>query len=175
METSQTALQFLALAQSEGIEYFCYNNENGEDIYYTGATQEFFDQKEQSICNDPDLESREAIDEKINEWIEESGFTLLEDEFEINYYDDNVVEYAGGEYLVIDDYTANQLWEQSLDNYLEECIYPELSGSLSQYFDDEKWKIDARMDGRGHSLSSYDGNEYNETVQGESFCIFRIN
>ena len=47
------------------------------------------------------------------------------------------------------------------------------------YFDEEKWKRDARYDGRGHSLSSYDGAEYYETVffdgQNIDFYIYRIN
>jgi len=39
------------------------------------------------------------------------------------------------------------------------------------YFDDEKWKNDARMDGRGHSLSSYDGCE----IDVADLVMFRIN
>ena len=65
-----------------------------------------------------------------------------------------------------------------LDSYIEECITPEIDklevGNLSAYikFDEEMWKRDARMDGRGHSLSSYDGNE--EELDG-GFYAFRIN
>lgn len=86
-------------------------------------------------------------------------------------YNENNFEYGSKEYLVCTDEEADDLWEESLDNYLEECIYPELSGNLSNYFDEESWKRDARYDGRGHSLSSYDGNE--EEVDG--FYIYRIN
>ena len=50
---------------------------------------------------------------------------------------------------------------------------------MRYYFDDEKWKRDARFDGRGHSLSSYDGAEHYETVffdgQNIDFYIYRIN
>ena len=90
-------------------------------------------------------------------------------------YDENTFEYGTQEFLVVTDDEADELWEESLDNYLEECIYPELTGNLSSYFDDEKWKRDAKYDGRGHSLSSYDGNENEETVNGETFYIYRTN
>lgn len=79
------------------------------------------------------------------------------------------------DYLVLTDEEADERWEESLDNYLQECIYPELTGNLQNYFDDEKWKRDARYDGRGHSLSSYDGNENEETVEGITFYIYRQN
>lgn len=87
----------------------------------------------------------------------------------------------GGEYAVGTDAEADAAWDASLDSYIEECITPELDkleiGNLSAYvkFDEEMWKRDARMDGRGHSLSSYDGDENEETVGGETYYIFRIN
>jgi hypothetical protein len=101
-------------------------------------------------------------------------------EIEVSSYDENIFEAEGGEYLVVTDEEADELWEESLDSYLEECIYPELQGNLQNYFDDEKWKSDARYDGRGHSLSGYDGNENKETVtdkngNSETFYIFRTN
>lgn len=43
------------------------------------------------------------------------------------------------------------------------------------YFDDEKWKQDARYDGRGHSLSHYDGEENYEEVDRETYYIYRQN
>jgi len=97
------------------------------------------------------------------------------EELTVSGYDDNIVEYGNEEYLVVDDSTADELWEESLDNYLEECIYPDLAGHLKNYFDDEAWKRDARHDGRGHSLSGYDGHENEETVNEETFYIYRTN
>lgn len=91
------------------------------------------------------------------------------DEIDSNCYS------ANNNYMVCTDSEADEKWEESLDSYLEECIYPELSGNLAQYFDDEKWKIDERFDGRGHSLSSYDGNENEETVDGVMYFIYRVN
>ena len=43
------------------------------------------------------------------------------------------------------------------------------------YFDEEAWKSDARMDGRGHIISRYDGCENEEKVNGTWYYIFRQN
>lgn len=96
-------------------------------------------------------------------------------DIEQSTYDENIFEFAGQEYLVVTDEEADDLWEQELDSYLEECIYPELTGNLASYFDDEAWKRDAKFDGRGHSLSRYDGCECIETVKVEEFYIYRVN
>jgi len=91
-------------------------------------------------------------------------------------YDSNCFEAEGGEYLVVTDAEADEIWEERLDSYLEECIYPDLPETMRFYFDDEAWKRDARFDGRGHAISSYDGNEYDaESIDGETFYIFRMN
>lgn len=90
-------------------------------------------------------------------------------------YSDNIFTYGSEEYLVLTDEEADDAWEESLDNYLEECIYPELPDNMINYFDDEKWKNDAKFDGRGHSLNYYDGSEEVEEVKGETYYIYRQN
>lgn len=80
---------------------------------------------------------------------------------------------SGRTYRVLTDNEADDAWEASLDNYLEECVYPELPENMKRYFDDDAWKRDAKMDGRGHSLSSYDGNEYDQTVNGTTYYLYR--
>ena len=155
--------KILALAQHLEIEYCLWNEQ-----YLTGISQEDLDEKEEELLAD-ERYSGEEINEILQKWIDEKC-TLLEDEFQVSPYDDNRVEYGSQEYLVCTDSEAYDLWEESLDSYLEECVYPELQGNLKYYFDDEKWKKDAKMDGRGHSLSGYDGNENEEKV-GDTFCI----
>ena len=86
-------------------------------------------------------------------------------------YDDCVFEFGSQEYMVLDENEADERWEESLDSYIEECIMPELSGTLANYFDEDAWKRDARFDGRGHSLSPYDGCEYEQ----DSYYIYRLN
>ena len=43
------------------------------------------------------------------------------------------------------------------------------------YFDEDKWKQDARMDGRAHSLASYDGDENYIEINGIEYYIYRTN
>lgn len=105
---------------------------------------------------------------------EESYFNTVE-EITVSTYDDCIFEYGSQEYMVCTEDEANEKWEESLDNYLEECVYPDLPENMKNYFDDEAWKRDAKCDGRGHSLSSYDGCENEININGEWFFIYRIN
>ena len=100
--------------------------------------------------------------------------------FEIKYYSDGTPEEHYGlkvlavgtkEFAIGTEDEADDAWEESLDNYIDECILPEMPKFTQFYFDDEKWKNDARMDGRGHSLSSYDGGE----IDVADLVMFRIN
>lgn len=99
------------------------------------------------------------------------------DEITESTYDDCLFEHGQSEYLVCTEEEANQKWEEQLDSYLEDCVYPELPESMRNYFDDDAWKRDARMDGRGHAIASYDGDESDakDPQTGESFVIFRMN
>jgi len=83
---------------------------------------------------------------------------------------DNTYSAEGGEYLIVTDEVAENLWEIELDNYIDECIIPELPDNMQNYFDIEAWKRDARQDGRAHSLNRYDGSE---NFQG-AYYIYRI-
>lgn len=85
------------------------------------------------------------------------------------------VESESGEYAVMTEDEADQAWDESLDSYLDECVLPELPATAQQYFDRDAWKRDARHDGRGHCLSSYDGEEHEEKINGEWFFIYRTN
>ena len=82
---------------------------------------------------------------------------LTEESYE--HYNLTVYSYGREEYAVGTDEEADEAWDQSLDSY----------------FDEEMWKRDAKMDGRGHSLSSYDGNEEEVEVDGVLYSIFRVN
>lgn len=98
-------------------------------------------------------------------------------EEEVSDLGHNLYEIASqpGEYLVLDETEAEQAWEESLDSYLDDCILSDLKGVAAQYFDRDAWKRDARHDGRGHCLSSYDGNEEEVQVDGEWIYIYRVN
>lgn len=85
------------------------------------------------------------------------------------------IDVGGEAYLVCTDAAADSLWDQSLDSYCEELVLSEIPSHLHNYFDVERWKDDARDDGRGQSLSSYDGDEAEATdpVTGTTYYIFR--
>lgn len=116
---------------------------------------ESMDEQALWLCSDLDADPSDCTKEK---W----------DNYGMDVYAVN-----GGEYAVGTESEADCAWNQSLESYLDECIYPELKGTLAEnYFDDEKWKRDAKFDGRGHSLASYDGEEIE---LGGGFVAFRIN
>lgn len=116
--------------------------------------------------NENDFENEEEKGKAIQNIIDEL------DNITNNYGE--VYSYGNGEYLVLTDEEADEKEDEQLDNYLEECIYPELPENLRYYFDDEAWKRDARMDGRGHMISTYDGAEYEEKVNNTWYYIYRI-
>ena len=92
-------------------------------------------------------------------------------EFYCNYYSTD----APGEYLVLTEEEAVQAWEDYLESYISECLLPELPEVAQHYFDCEAWKRDARMDGRGHYLSGYDGEEHEVTLNGTTYYVYRTN
>lgn len=105
---------------------------------------------------------------------------LMEDDFDMSisvcrYGDGKILECGRREWLVVTDDEADELWDQDLESYIDDCILGELTGMAADYFDREKWKRDARIDGRAHSLNRYDGNEETEDVAGETYYIYRQN
>lgn len=155
--------KILALASHLDIDVITFNN-----IDYANVTLEDFNTE--SGSNYEDVESIDEDNEVFLKWLEDNG-TLLEDELIQSTYDGNLFEYGSSEYLVCTDSEADDLWDEDLENYIDECILHELPEAYRNYFDREDWKSDARMDGRGHSLNRYDGNEY----EVEGFYIYQTN
>jgi hypothetical protein len=94
---------------------------------------------------------------------------------EVSKYDARCLEVAGRDYLVLTEDEKEEVWEDRLESYLDDgCV----EGADGPYFDREAWKRDARMDGAGHCISSYDGAE-EEVDTGECgagwYYIYRIN
>ena len=84
-----------------------------------------------------------------------------------------VLSCGRAEYAVGTDEEADEAWDQALDSYLDDCgVLDSMPENLRQYFDREAWKRDARFDGRGHALASYDGSEID--LEG-GLVAFRIN
>ena len=80
-----------------------------------------------------------------------------------------------GEFMILTETEADDLWDEQLENYIDENILPELPEAYRNYFDCEAWKRDAKFDGRGHTLSSYDGNEYEIFIDEECYLAYRTN
>lgn len=100
-------------------------------------------------------------------------FDLCQNDLQDIEIDGTDCKVQGIDYKAGDDYQMNELWDEDLDNYLEECVYPELPDNMRNYFDDDKWKDDAKMDGRAHSLNRYDGNEKSCEVNGTCYYAYR--
>lgn len=78
-----------------------------------------------------------------------------------------------GDYLVLTDDEADDLWDEELERYIDDAM--EIPEHLERYFDREKFKADARHDGRGQSLASYDSEEHYVDVNGVTYYIYRTN
>ncbi len=150
---NQDLLRQLALMQYNGEDFFILNDQAFEGT-----------ESEAIAAYDEDKQTH-AEPITFEEWVIGNCVEIA---------DYNTEDY-NNDYLVLTDSEADDKWEESLDNYIDECIIPELPEFAKNYFDTEGWKKDARYDGRGHSLASYDGNENEETVEGETFYIYRIN
>lgn len=79
------------------------------------------------------------------------------------------------EYLIVTDDEADDLWNEELDNYIEDVIYTEIPKPYRYYFDEDAWRRDAKTDGRAHVLASYDGDEQTEEYDGETYYFYRTN
>jgi len=78
-------------------------------------------------------------------------------------------------YQVLTDDEADKAQDEEFDNYFDECVLSELPENMKKYFDRNAWKKDAEVDGRGHSLGRYDGDEHEITdpETGEMFFAYR--
>lgn len=79
------------------------------------------------------------------------------------------------DYQVYTDQEADEAWEEYLDSYIDDCVLLDIPKQYHSYFDDEAFKRDCKYDGRGHSLASYDGNEQEQTIDGVTYYLYKIN
>ena len=76
-------------------------------------------------------------------------------------------------YRVYTDSEADDALNEALDIYCEDNILSQIPSYLRQYFDDEEWKSDNGSD-RGHYLGQNDGDEHEETINGNTYYIYKI-
>ena len=116
----------------------------------------------------------------VEDWYEQQGFyehgekvIALMQHLDESYADCN--EYVvTGRWKVLTDSEAEEAWNTTTDDYIEECILPEMPDRHHQYYDSEKFKRDARIDGRG-VLAPEDGCEYEEYVGGTYYFLYQQN
>ena len=75
---------------------------------------------------------------------------------------------------------TEEAFEEALENYLDNVIWPELTDFQQQYFDCEKWKHDQRVGGAKGDFLAHHDNEGHEvlisTLDGNLwFNIYRTN
>ena len=65
-------------------------------------------------------------------------------DIEVDEDDADEVSYSGENYLVCDDGEMETRWDEELENYIDECILPEMPENARRYFNKEVWKDDAK-------------------------------
>lgn len=100
-------------------------------------------------------------------------FDLTVNDLEDVEIDGTRVTVQGIDYLAGTDDEMDQEWDEDLENYIYECILPEVNENYRRYFDNEAWKKDARMDGRAHSLNRYNGNEEEAKINDTYYFAYR--
>ena len=78
-----------------------------------------------------------------------------------------------GEYLVLTDDEADKRVDEYLESLFDDFMR-DVPDHIVNYIDYEAWKNDYNND-RGAELSSYDGIKNYETVDGETYYIYRTN
>lgn len=164
--------------------YNFINNRIKNRIAKTEAARKAGDLYRSGIYRASHLEAIERL-KKAAGYVENVLFHLLESEGNNTHGVDYRMAWSGrtpddhrqewevndGEYLVLTEDEAETAHEEALEQWLDEIVTPELDENVAKYFDREAWKRDARLDGRGHALSQYDGEE----ISAGEFCIFRTN
>ena len=162
---------------------------SGEIHAGSKATDEFARWKEHAAENPQDWKGDEFTAEDFADYIAEirdefdAPLLALADELQEDpadftkelgtYYGLTVYSIGRREYAVGTDAEADGAWDRALDSYLDDTgVLDSFPENLRQYFDRDAWKADARHDGRGHALSSYDGDELE--LAGDLYA-FRIN
>lgn len=133
----------------------------------------------ESICNELNRiydEAGDVADRRMAAFLlflnwEHNTCPVAPEDIDVSTYDDCEMSYGSADYLVLDKDEAEERWNQSLEDYIDELILPEIPETYRNYFDVEAWKRDARLDGRGHALASYDSEEN----YSRGYFIYRIN
>jgi len=155
MSTEQEK-QLALLQETEGLEWFEIEIDSDTSYIIQGRDEELTE------------EWRETESEKsYEEWLMTEKEDLI---LEVEDYNEN-----DSDWLVCTDSEADEAWDRDLDNFIDECVLPEIPEAYRNYFDDKGYKKDCKVDGRGHSLARYDGHECEQEVNGTTYYLYRQN
>jgi hypothetical protein len=146
-----------------------------------------------SICDLIEEEERDylkSLEEKTEDDIDDDRILALGNHLGLTYtemydditkakYGDYNYKYGNQEYLVMTNDEANEYEREMVENTIQECYIDVYSKEMKNnpminYIDMNRW-IDDWCGDRGNNISSYDGYEYYEEVNGETYYIYRIN
>ena len=153
--------KLLALAQHLDISFI----EDWDNYYFGVKIEDYEDEFE--------TRDDEAEDLSLEKWvIEQDSYIDFENEVKINgdYYTFN-----GEEYLILTDGEANEHARDYAEILINDIhITKEIKESfIYNYIDMESAIQDILTEGRGKLLSNYDGCENEETINGETYYIYR--
>ena len=153
-----------------------YSNQIQSIIDYKDITKEFFLFQMEDCDESMDEDSRllsfyeNVILDDVDQY-EEKILALME--HTVEEYSECETYLDLDRYRVYTDEEANDALDEALDLYCEEHILSQIPDCLHQYFDDEEWKDDNSSD-RGSYLGQSDGDEHEETINGNTYYIYKI-
>ena len=160
----QNVDRLIATAEQSGCEYVYYFD--GDSWHYASRGIQCFGLSDGSAFSELRPLAHAFLDSKITALAEHLNIQPEE----IQPLHENCFGASESEFLVLTDEEAESAFDQALKAFVDDCILPDIPEHLQSYFDTARWKQDARYDGRGHSLASYDGCEH----EAGDFYIYRI-
>lgn len=125
-------------------------------------------------------ETQTILDNLFRQFCEDQGLDYDDYDSEDT---SNGLSFSSGneEYRLLDECEAEDLFNETLDNYIDDCILSQIPQNLRYYFDSEAFKRDVQLnEGRGPTLAPYDGIEHEYFFRDPSdrfvsVYIYRIN
>ena len=109
----------------------------------------------------PDIIDNDQDYEKVLALMEHADYTWDEAESAIDK----------DKFKVLTDDEANEAMKKYAKDYLEDNVLSQIPKEYHQYFDSEQFIADQLTD-RGAALASYDGAEYEVTINGTTYYIY---
>lgn len=100
----------------------------------------------------------EISDEIFEKMHSESELPEEIEELDFSFEYDGTIRYNGNLYCIMDENDYNEYIDEMIDNYIDDCILPDIPEDYRCYFDTEKFMNDVSCGGERDSFAnSYDG------------------